>query len=209
MAHKILCLYSGGIDSTAMLWKITQDSQYSDYDILVHHVHIINQTNRFNAEKKAVDKIIPLLKKYNKRIFFSSTLIDLSFMENKIPIDANLYGFVAANLINIDNTIKYIAVGRTLDDKNSGGSQHVQIIDCIENAISQINYMNDTPSQAICITPIVELTKKELWLMLPEEIKPLTWSCRVPTKQTSENNETIYTPCQKCHACLAIKELTN
>ena len=60
---KILCLYSGGLDSAGALWKIINDESYSNHQILIHHVHIVNATGRYFAEKQAVEQTIPLFRK--------------------------------------------------------------------------------------------------------------------------------------------------
>lgn len=201
---KILCLYSGGIDSAGALWKLIHDPNYVNYEILVHHVHIINITRRFNAEKISVEKTIPIFKKYtNRRLYLSSTIMDFSFLGNKIPVDADVYGFVAANLVNIDKSVELIAIGRTLDDKNSGGSSLFQLVDCIERALYLCNYSRDSHLNVKCITPVVDMTKAQIWASLPEELRVETWSCRTPKYTKIESGGFIFEPCLKCHACQA------
>lgn len=108
---KILCLYSGGLDSAGALWQLIHDPNYIEYEILIHHVHLINATKRYNAEKQAVDKSIPIFRKYtNRKLYFSSTIMDFAFMAPKVPMDADVYGFVAANLANILKVLPLIVV---------------------------------------------------------------------------------------------------
>lgn len=199
---KILCLFSGGLDSAGALWKLIHDTTYADYDILVHHVHLVNSTNRFTAEKQAIEQTIPLFNKYTQRkLYYSSTIIDFAFLGKSVPIDADLYGFVAANLVNIDLSIKFIALGRTLDDKNSGNDPLTQLVDRINNALYLCNYTRPTFTTAECLTPVVTMTKQQIWAMLPPEIRTSTWSCRTPIYQADVTGSLIATPCQNCHAC--------
>lgn len=205
---KILCLYSGGLDSAGALWQLIHDPNYIEYEILIHHVHLINATKRYNAEKQAVDKSIPIFCKYtNRKLYFSSTIMDFAFMAPKVPMDADVYGFVAANLANIDLSIKYIAIGRTLDDKNSGGSSFVQIVNCVEKAVLISNYGRETSTTVQCITPVVELTKQQIWEMLPADIRDATWSCRTPRYNIDSSGKVIASACMNCHACLARVQL--
>lgn len=207
-SSKILCMYSGGLDSTGALWQLVHAPEYAGYEILVHHVHLVNATRRFNAEKQALEKIIPLLRKYTSRqLYFSSTIMDFGFMGGKVPIDADVYGFVAANLVSLDSSIRLIALGRTLDDKNSGGSPLIQIVDCVDKAIQLVNYGRKYSSSAKCITPVVNLTKQQIWELLPVDIRELTWSCRRPRYEALADGRMVANPCLSCHACEARQQL--
>jgi len=202
-------MYSGGLDSAGALWQIIHDPLYARHEILIHHVHLVNATRRYIAEKQAVDKTIPLFRKHTQRkLYFSSTIMDFGFMSPRVPIDADVYGFIAANLANIDLSIENIAIGRTLDDKNSGGSPLVQIADCVERAL-RLNHSRHNSSQAKCITPVVNLTKQQIWKMLPEEIRDSAWSCRTPRYISSQDGNVTATPCLTCHACEARFKLKN
>jgi 7-cyano-7-deazaguanine synthase in queuosine biosynthesis len=45
----ILCLFSGGIDSTGVLHRLMTDPQYVQHPLIVHHIHIFNRENRAKA----------------------------------------------------------------------------------------------------------------------------------------------------------------
>ncbi len=205
---KILCMYSGGLDSAGALWQVIHDPQYRNHEILVHHVHLVNATGRFRAEKQAVDQTIPLFQTYTTRkLYFSSTIMDFSFLRPKVPIDADVYGFVAANLVNIDPGIEYIALGRTLDDKNSGGDPSIQIVDCVDRALVIAGNSSQIKSKAKSITPVVGLSKQQIWDLLPPKIRSATWSCRRPNYITAADGSISAAPCKLCHACQAIQAL--
>lgn len=207
---KILCLYSGGLDSAGALWRIINDKAYSNHQILIHHVHILNATGRYFAEKQAVEQTIPLFRKYtHHQLYYSSTIMDFKFLAPQVPIDANVYGFVAANLVNIDLSIEVIVIGRTLDDKNSGGDSNIQIADCVERELYFNNLGRQNYSSAKCLTPVVDLTKQQIWDMLPIEIRNATWSCRRPNYNIFPDGKRIATPCTNCHACNARSQLLN
>ncbi len=205
---KILCLYSGGLDSAGALWKIINDESYSNHQILIHHVHILNATGRYFAENQAVEQTIPLFRKYtHHQLYYSSTIMDFKFLAPWVPIDADVYGFVAANLANIDLSIEVIVIGRTLDDKNSGGDSNIQIVDCVERELYLNKLGRQNYSSAKCLTPVVDLTKQQIWEILPDDIRNSTWSCRRPHYQSLDNQQTIAQPCGSCHACIARQRL--
>ena len=207
---KILCLYSGGLDSAGALWKIINDESYSNYQVLIHHVHIVNATGRYYAEKQAVEQTIPLFRKYtHHQLYYSSTIMDFNFLAPRVPIDADVYGFVAANLLNIDLSIEAIVIGRTLDDKNSGGDSNIQIVDCVEQELLLNNVGRQNYSSAKCLTPVVDLTKQQIWEMLPDDIRNSTWSCRRPHYKTFPDGKVLSVPCANCHACNARTQLLN
>jgi 7-cyano-7-deazaguanine synthase in queuosine biosynthesis len=207
-APKILCMYSGGLDSAGALWQLIHDQRYSEYEILVHHVQLLNVTNRYYAERQAVDKTIPLFRSLTgRKLYLSSTIMDFAFMAPKVPVDADVYGFVAANLANIDLNIVYIAIGRTADDETTGGDPLHHIANCVEKALSTAKIGKKNSTSASCITPVIEFTKQQIWNMLPENIRNASWSCRIPRyQQTSDGKVTAYA-CMRCNACLARSEL--
>ena len=58
--------------------------------------------------------------------------------------------------------------------------------------------------EALCdaqkIYPVMDLTKKQIWEMLPEDLQKLIWSCRRPIT----SNYSII-PCGKCVTCVSMK----
>ncbi len=207
-APKILCMYSGGLDSAGALWQLIHDQRYSEYEILVHHVQLLNITNRYYAERQAVDKTIPLFRSLTgRKLYLSSTILDFAFMAPKVPVDADGYGFVAANLANIDLNIAYIAIGRTADDETTGGDPLHHITNCVEKALSIAKIGKKNPSSAICITPVIEFTKQQIWNILPEDIRNASWSCRIPHYQQASGGKIIASACMRCNACIARAKL--
>lgn len=157
-APKILCMYSGGLDSAGALWQLIHDQRYSEYEILVHHVQLLNITNRYYAERQAVDKTIPLFRSLTgRKLYLSSTILDFAFMAPKVPVDADGYGFVAANLANIDLNIAYIAIGRTADDETTGGDPLHHITNCVEKALSIAKIGKKTLAQQFVLLQLLSL----------------------------------------------------
>ena len=56
----ILCMWSGGIDSTGLLYSLLTQPEYNDYERQVHHISLINVEGRSGAELKAtgIDVIV-------------------------------------------------------------------------------------------------------------------------------------------------------
>ena len=54
-------MFSGGVDSTAMLVKLLAGS---DEPLRVHHIHMANQERRDAAERRAVEAILAYCRKH-------------------------------------------------------------------------------------------------------------------------------------------------
>ena len=45
----ILAMYSGGLDSLGMVYRLLTDPEYTDYAVHIHHVHNRNVEDRVRA----------------------------------------------------------------------------------------------------------------------------------------------------------------
>lgn len=204
MQEKILCMYSGGLDSAGALWELLTNSKYACYTILVHHIHIINHERRTHAEKAAVDATIALFRKLTSTpFFFSSSAIDFSCLPfpSGLPFDTDIYGFIGGNLAIIDKTIKYIASGSTGNDKKdiANNTNLNKRRDAIIDALYVGRSFN---RQFEMLYPVEHLSKQQIYIMLPEQIRNNTWSCRRP----QYINGKVFS-CGKCHSCLSLQQI--
>ena len=51
-------MYSGGLDSLGMVYRLLTDPEYQDYDLHIHHVHNKNIENRHRAEDIMVQQAL-------------------------------------------------------------------------------------------------------------------------------------------------------
>lgn len=86
-------------------------------------------------------------------------------------------------------TIKEVAIGRIKSDTG---------LDRSERGTKILNILAPNVKK---IYPVEEMTKKEIYDMLPKDLKDLTWSCRTPIYKNG-NIEM----CKKCKTCLEIKK---
>ena len=90
---KVGVLWSGGVDSTAALYDVLKNHR----DIVfAHHIHFKNRERRWEAEKDAVDKVLPWLRKNVRDFEYSeSTLeMDLKFIGWDIMTSMYIGGIV-------------------------------------------------------------------------------------------------------------------
>lgn len=122
MHERILCMYSGGIDSTGMLYEILNDSKYLNYDIHVHHISMVNLENRHEAELLSVKKCVNWLnRKFKRKILFTTNIMDFRFLQPIFPVDGDICAIVAGQIFRshppyMKVKYKYMATGTTKSD---------------------------------------------------------------------------------------------
>jgi len=105
-------MFSGGIDSTAMLVKLLTEG--TD-ELRVHHIHMDNREMRAEAERRAVDGIVVYLKKNYRAFRYSESGLDFRGLE-AIPIDYLSIAFVACQVAIDTPRCNRIAVGALAAD---------------------------------------------------------------------------------------------
>jgi 7-cyano-7-deazaguanine synthase in queuosine biosynthesis len=185
-------MFSGGLDSTGVFWKLMQEKN----QIHVHHMNLINRENRDKAERVAVRDICDYMKKIGKFEYSESThecpTVNSSFMW-----DSDLYNFMAGALCLSNLKIKSVALGLTKTDLDGSGGE--QIKKRIERGT---NIFKSFQTGAEKTYPIINMSKKEIYEMMPVDLRDLTWSCRTPIY---EENRII--KCGRCKACKEIKHI--
>ena len=68
-------MFSGGLDSLGMVYKLLTEEQYQEYDIHIHHVHNRNVENRHRAEAIAVNIALKELKTLGFKFAYSESEI--------------------------------------------------------------------------------------------------------------------------------------
>lgn len=189
MEPSILVMFSGGLDSTGVLWKLLSEKQ----KIHVHHMNLRNVERRARAEAVAVNKILTYVKNIGPFSYSESTHEYPSF-GNKFMWDSDIVAFVSGFICLSIPSIKNVAIGMTASDENTG----------LSDRIVRSNKILEAFTDAKKIYPVSHLTKLQIYDMLPEEIRSLTWSCRTPVYQ---ENEAV--KCGKCQTCIQMNEIKN
>ncbi len=202
--NAILCMLSGGIDSTGALHQLLSDADYANRDLLVHHIILQNRENRAQAELDAVSRILDYYQRhfpdrpfvYTESIFNTMGFAPLQSM--RFPFDMDVCAFMAANIAVADKNIREVAMGRTQTDLAGGGDLKLRM----ERAqrIFKSVYSLERESPPNYIFPVVNFSKAQIWGMLPDELRKLTWYCRHPSYQA--DGKAI-----SCGVCSTCKEV--
>src|SRR4029079_12007794 len=89
-----LVMFSGGLDSTAMLVKLLTESED---ELRVHHIRMANREGRDGAEQRAVESIVAWCRDRYRPFRYSESGLDFRGLE-AIPIDYLSIAFVACQV---------------------------------------------------------------------------------------------------------------
>lgn len=193
----ILCMFSGGLDSYGCAWKLLSSEEYEGYNIHLHHMHLMNREDRSFQEAKASRVFLEWVKKKTKRqIKYTENVMDFRFIKRgSFPMDISLYGSVAAHACNNNKNIKKVALGRTKTDVTGRTGMPRYLIRGEE--IFTATLADDLRFQIELIFPVIDMNKKEVFDLLPEDLRASFWSCRKPQGKVA---------CGKCVTCKEFSE---
>ena len=183
-------MFSGGVDSTAMLVKLLAGS---DEELRVHHIHMVNQERRDGAERRAVDAILAYCRERYRPFRYSESGLDFRALE-AIPIDYLSIAFVACQVAIDTPRCTRIAVGSLSTDTDiaNRSARQKRVFDEMY-ACYRARKLGEPEVE--WIYPVYQTPKAALAAALPPELVDLTWSCRTPLEGLK--------PCGACKACRA------
>lgn len=185
-----LVMFSGGIDSTAMLVKLLAEG--TD-ELRVHHVHMQNREGRDAAEQRAVSSILSWCKEHYRPFRYSESGLDFRALE-AIPIDYLSIAFVACQVAIDTPRCSRIAVGALAADTDieNRSARQRRVFDAMYECY-RARKLGE--ARVEWIYPVYGLPKAEIAAALPAGLLDLTWSCRRPLGGSR--------PCLECKACKA------
>lgn len=187
----ILVMFSGGLDSTGVLYYLLTEKEYNQYNIHVHHMILNNKENRAVAEDMAVSNIVNYFKNNGFREFdYSESYHEYPMFNNGFIWDSDLTSFIAGTICHKNPAIRHVALGKTASDTSPSLAGRIKRADRIFELFS---------SKATKIHPVGGLTKEEIYKKLPKELLDITWSCRTP--------HYVNNVPQKCGACMTCRKL--
>ncbi len=199
---KILCMYSGGLDSIGCLHALLTDDAYAGFGVHVHHMHLVNVEARALAEKRAARASIEEFRSLGARRFtYTESGHNYSFLQRRFIWDMDISAFMAANIAIADPTIVQVAMGRTGTDVDGGGSDFQRRMQRAQRVFDAVWSLEDR-QRPVYIFPVVAHSKAEIWRRLPASLRELAWSCRRPRYEGD-------TPvaCGKCRTCRDIARM--
>tara|TARA_R100000008_G_C3534929_1_gene141423 strand:+ start:217 stop:825 length:609 start_codon:yes stop_codon:yes gene_type:complete len=194
MKDKTVVLWSGGVDSTGALYKILKE--YDD-EVVAHHIHFVNRENRWEAEKKSIDKMIPWLK---------TNIRDFEYSESTIKMDLNFIGWDIMHAMYIGGVVvanektkspdykKYkLVLGDNSEDFNS--YQWKTPIAQLLSVMTSLEHPQESQDIPYIWQIMAKTSKQDIWNLLPTFLKENIWGCRRPIWDDE------WVECGKCITC--------
>ena len=181
-------MFSGGLDSTAMLVKLLAESAE---ELRVHHIRMANREGRERAEQRAVEAIVAYCRARYRAFRYSESALDFSGLE-AIPIDYLSIAFVACQVAIDTPGCNRVAVGALAADTDiaNRSARQKRVFDAMYECYRARKLGEPQVEWAF---PVYRTPKAELAAALPQELLDLTWSCRRPIDG--------FRPCLVCKAC--------
>jgi len=191
MEQIILAMYSGGLDSLGMVYKLLTEDAYKDYSIHIHHIHNRNIENRDRAEGIVVPLVVKELERLGFKFDYSESQIASQPYNGKFMYDSDTINFFAGYICSVNPSIVKVAMGMQANDGNHALEERRKRADRILAAFTDVTK----------IYPVLDMTKREIQDSLPVTLKKMFWSCRHPV-YTEKN----IAPCGKCDTCHKLRE---
>ncbi len=187
----ILAMYSGGLDSLGMIYKLLTEDEYKDYAVHIHHVHNKNIELRDRAEGIVVPMALKELKRLGFTFEYSESEIASQPYGLNFLYDSDTMNFFAGYICSANPNIVKVAMGMQANDGNHALEERRKRADKILAAFTPVGK----------IYPVLNMTKREIYDSLPDTLKNMFWSCRRPV-YTEKN----IAPCLKCDTCVKLRE---
>ena len=188
-----LVMFSGGLDSTAALYKLLTGSED---ELHVHHVHLLNRDGRARAERDAVKAVLDWCRANCRPFAYSESALDFEALQ-AIPIDYLSVAFAACQVAIDVPRCDRIAVGilaADLDEvKRKVSERQRRVFDAMYAC-----YRERKLGEPVLewLYPVYELTKAQVAQSLPAALRAVAWSCRRPV--TTDGG---YRVCGECKPC--------
>ncbi|MCD6074290.1 MAG: hypothetical protein K0Q70_1173 [Rhodospirillales bacterium] len=183
-------MLSGGIDSTYVLARLLRET---DDEILVHHVHFLNNSNRHIPEAAACKKIVDYCRTSYRDFSYTETAIDhRRLVAHGFDVIAAGFeaGVIASSFhIATGRNVDRWFIGLAADDVTMPRVRAKQGQECCE-----FNCQSGYPPD-LHLYPLVGLQTQIDYL--PADLYELTWSCRTPKIEGE-----AHSACGECSSCL-------
>jgi hypothetical protein len=181
-----LVMFSGGLDSVALLANLLQET---DQTLHAHHIEIENYENRARAENDAVRRTLAYFRQHYREFSYSSSKSEFPLGRGG-GFDLTLVLFTAARV--------HTALGRVVDIVYTGHIAPTQAEVLEGSAVFNACYINKR-FKPKWLRPLAHLQKRDIYESIPRELADLAWSCRRPVYSCEG-----YKPCGRCHTCRSL-----
>lgn len=191
---RIGILFSGGLDSTYLIWKNLKKGN----EVVPIYIEIKNNYEKTQLEKNRIQLLHELFRKeFREKIheIVHTLSIDITPSDNlkfkQIPI------WILGLLYSQNHGVSELQIGYV------GGDDAIGYLDDMKTVYNSFNLFNNDKLKKIKF-PLIKESKYEMISKLPQEYVDLTVSCENP-KIINENTRILdHIPCGQCPPCQKI-----
>jgi 7-cyano-7-deazaguanine synthase in queuosine biosynthesis len=197
----VLLMFSGGIDSSALLEVLLKKREEFYFDIHVHHVEIKNKAHRWTFENKACEKNISYLKNKYGEFEYTSSSVDLMFANVHYKVDSEIYMFMAGQVCKNLSNVTEVFVGWNFEDFSFEKYEGTHDKYSLHRSILLSSFYNSLAGVKVLPTvqvPFQFVEKKDIIKNMDPFLLENSFYCRQPSKEGK--------PCNECISCNLINE---
>ncbi len=188
-----LVMLSGGLDSTAALYKLLTGT--AD-ELHVHHVRMLNRDGRARAEQDAVEAILGWCRSHCRPFRYSESGLDFAALA-AIPIDYLAVAYAACQVAIDTPGCDRLAVGTLAADLDEVKRKVSEAQRRVFEAMYACYRARKVGEPRIeWLYPVYDLSKAQVAASLPEALRAAAWSCRRPVPAAGG-----YRICGECKPC--------
>ncbi len=196
-----LVMFSGGIDSVYVLYRLLKES---DDEIVAHHIHFVNIERRHEAEARACRVVVDYLKKTVRDFIYTESAIDRSrfraFGMDDMAVGFEV-GIVHSSLI-VDRGIGFDrwTSGTCLEEElEYFGASEIERFENVLNCVQGSCYPNPAPR----FFQLKIIPKKAQMDYMGQALVDLCWTCRTPV--WAEDGSA--SECGTCKTCVLMGKI--
>lgn len=197
---KVIVLFSGGLDSTYLLWKNLEDGN----EVQPVYISIKNNYNKVKVEKQQTKKLYSKFhEKYGDKIKRVENILDFELITTNYSVNlAQIPIWISGILYYQSKRYDEIQIGYVMNDD---AVSYIDVFKKIYESYSEI--LNE---KIPIHFPLVKYSKVNIINNLPEEYHELITACENPRILNEKYLEDIeYKPCGYCDACDGIIKSNN
>lgn len=176
--------WSGGLDSTYMIYKLLVDG----WKINAYYIKLLNNPNKTNRELKSIEKLRPYFEKYDFK--FDGVLSSFELIK---PFEALSFSFCPQSMIWIIMSSFLagpVCFGYVMGDDS------ISYLNDYKKLANDIGILREKKLEFMF--PLSKTSKQEIVNFMPKELLKYVTTCESETTKNS---------CGKCKNCLKLKEL--
>lgn len=181
MNKKAFVLWSGGLDSTYLIWKLLQDG----YSVRAGYINLGEQSKK---ELEVIEKLTPLFENYAFTYVGKLATVDAKTANQSVQLKQSFLWLTSLLLMPLQENEK-VAMGFVMND------DAISYMDEFKQCAKSLSTLCN--SEIELMFPLIKTKKEEIWDNLPERFRTHVVWC--------EKSHELELPCGECISCKRMK----